>query len=149
MTTILLLFLLLPSGDFDRLKTLVGEWEATSPEGKARVTYQLISNGTALMETVYKEGDNMVTIYHPDGDTILATHYCSIGNQPRMRAPKSASADSITFHFVDVSNVHGGEHGHISGLVIKFKDADHVTEEWTYRDKDKEGSSVFNLRRVK
>src|SRR5579862_6191682 len=40
------------AGGFDRLKTLVGEWEATPESGKAFIsTIRAVSNGTALEET--------------------------------------------------------------------------------------------------
>lgn len=132
--------------DFDRLKSLAGEWEATTSEGKSRVVYQVISNGTALMETIVNE--NMVTIYHPDGGATLMTHYCGAGNQPRMRAQASAG-NTITFKFVDVANLKDRSEGHMTGLVIKFVDANHVTQEWTWKAGGKETTSTFNLQRVK
>jgi hypothetical protein len=138
----------LSGSDFDKLKTLVGEWEGTSPEGKSRITFQLISNGTALMETLGADSENMVTIYHRDGDTILMTHYCAIGNQPRMRARDSGGGNSINFQLVDTSNLKESV-GHMQRLVIKFQDADRVVEEWTWKDKGEEKTSVFQLRRVK
>ena len=153
---ILVLFLVLSGthggavsgNDFDRMKTLVGQWESTGLEGKVRIAFELISNGTALMETVGAGSENMVSIYHPDGECVLMTHYCSAGNQPRMRAEKSGG-DSITFQFVDVSNLKGSEHGYMRRLVIKFQDADHVIEQWTWKENGQEKVSVFNLRRIK
>lgn len=131
--------------DFDRMKALAGEWEATTPEGKTRVTFQLISNGTALMETMVRE--NMVSVYHPDGNSIMMTHYCAAGNQPRMRAQVSRG-DTLAFEFVDVANVKGAE-GHMLRLVFKFQDANHMTEEWTWKEGGKETAATFQLQRVK
>jgi hypothetical protein len=54
---------------WESLKTLQGEWEGVY-EGsmKTRVGYRLVSNGTALMETlVSPESGDMVTMYHADG----------------------------------------------------------------------------------
>lgn len=132
--------------DFDKMKALVGEWEATSPEGKHRITFQLVSEGSAVMESVSRE--SMVTMYHRDGDSILMTHYCAAGNQPRMRA-KAAQGDSIAFQFVDAANLKAVSDGHMHRLVIKFLDKDHVIEEWTWTAGGKETVSVFDLRRVK
>ncbi|MFY9608681.1 MAG: hypothetical protein WAU45_08725, partial [Blastocatellia bacterium] len=115
--------------DFDRMKTLVGQWDATGPEGKTRITFQLISEGTALMETLVNE--SMVTVYHPDGEAVSMTHYCAAGNQPRMRA-QGSKGESIAFQFVDAANLKGSSDGHMKRLVIKFHDADHITEEWTW-----------------
>lgn len=132
--------------DFDRLKALAGDWEATTPEVKTRVTYRLISNDTALMETIVSE--NMVTVYHPDGDAVLMTHYCAVGNQPRMRAQGSGNG-AIAFQYVDAANLKSPNEGHMQRLVIKFQDADHVTEEWTWKEDGKETPSVSHLQRVK
>src|SRR3990172_8832414 len=74
---------------FDKLKTLVGEWEGQSEDGvPSRASYQLISGGTALMETYEPGGEPaMVTIYAVDGDRVALTHYCTANNQPRMESP--------------------------------------------------------------
>jgi len=133
--------------DFDRMKSLVGEWESSGTEGKTRVRYELISNGTALMETIISE--NMVTIYHPDGEATLMTHYCAIGNQPRMRAQSSRGGDTIAFQFVDVANLKKADEGHMRRLVIKFQDKDHLTQDWTWRENGKEVKTTFRLQRVK
>lgn len=133
-------------GSFDRIKALVGEWEATTSEGKTRVTYQLISNGTALLETIVSE--NMVTVYHPDGDSVMMTHYCAVGNQPRMRAQASGNGP-LVFQYLDTANLKAPTDGHMYRLVIKFQDANHVTQEWTWKEDGKETTSTFNLQRVK
>jgi hypothetical protein len=137
------------SSDFDRLKTLVGEWEANSPEGKSAISFQLTANGTALMETLTTGPTTMVTLYHPDGDGTMMTHYCAIGNQPRMRAQRTSDGKSITFNFVDAANLKDASAGHMSRLVIRLQDADNIIEEWTWKENGKEQISSFNLRRVK
>jgi hypothetical protein len=152
---ILVLFLLFcglipgAGSDFDRMKSLAGKWEATHPEGKSTFTYQLVSNGNALLESMQTGNETMMSVYHPDGDSVLMTHYCAIGNQPRMRAQKSTTGDAITFKFVDVSNAKDTQPGHMSELVIKFKDADHVVQEWTFSNKGQDSTTTFNLTRVK
>ena len=77
------------------------------------------------------------------------THYCSVGNQPRMRAQKSSDGKSITFQFVDAGNLKDNASGHMSRLVIKFQDADNVLEQWTWKEKGEEQTTAFSLRRVK
>jgi hypothetical protein len=76
------------------------------------------------------------------------THYCGAGNQPRMRA-QASFGNTITFKFVDVTNLKDRSEGHMTGLVIKFVDANHVTQEWTWKADGKETTSTFNLQRVK
>src|SRR5262249_7934091 len=37
---------------FDKLKSLVGQWEATTDKGKITTTYELVGGGSALLERV-------------------------------------------------------------------------------------------------
>lgn len=76
------------SGNFDKLKSLEGKWEGTSPDGNAvEISYNLMSRGTALVEMLQPAAEpGMVTVYHMDGEKLMMTHYCSAGNQPRMVA---------------------------------------------------------------
>lgn len=74
------------------------------------------------------------------------THYCSVGNQPRMRA-STTEANSITFTFVDGTNMKS-EDPHMHNLVIRWKDADHIVQEWTMWAEGKDTPPVvFNLER--
>ena len=86
------------------MKSLVGAWKGTAEGKPVSVTYALVSNGTALMETLDGDHDTtMITMYAPDGAGLLATHYCAAGNQPRMRATGCPDGRSLAFEFVDVS----------------------------------------------
>src|SRR5215218_10052120 len=69
---------------FEQLKKLAGDWEATMSEGgKVTVRYKVTSGGSAVVETIMPGAEHeMVTVIHPDGDSILLTHYCMLGNQP-------------------------------------------------------------------
>lgn len=138
---------------FDRMKTLAGEWEGNLGGGATgRATYKLVSNGTALLETIYGEehSDGMITVYHADGESLLATHYCAVGNQPRLRAILTAGkTDALTFRLVDVSNVKPSQESQMNGLVVRFEDADHFTQEWTATEKGKTTTSMFRWTRKK
>jgi pimeloyl-ACP methyl ester carboxylesterase len=68
------------------------------------VSYRLISGESALVED-WEAGTphETETVFHPDHADLLLVHYCAQGNQPRLRAT-SATADSVTFSFVDATN---------------------------------------------
>lgn len=138
------------SAGFERLKTLVGEWQGKTSEGhSANISYQLISNGSALMETVTTPGEpNMVTIYHPDGDKLMMTHYCSAGSQPRMRAAvPTGEIKSLNFVFIDGANLEKHNGAHMHSLTVTFVDKDHITQEWIWRDAGKDVQAKFVLER--
>jgi hypothetical protein len=137
---------------FERMKSLVGEWEGKSLDGNsAKVSYTLVSDNSALMERLAMGGESeMVTMYHPDGDQMMMTHYCSAHNQPRMRSQKpSMEMKSIVFDLVDVTNLSTPDAGHMRKLVLTITDQDHFTQEWTWREKGKDGTVVIRFERKK
>ena len=79
-------FHLFADSGLDKIKSLVGEWETTTADGKSgTVKYELISNGTAVEERLGMHEEEMVTIYHMNGDKLMMTHYCAFNNQPRLK----------------------------------------------------------------
>ncbi len=138
--------------DFEKMKSLVGEWQGKSLDGhSAKVSYTLVSNNSALMERLAMGGESeMVTMYHPDGDHLMMTHYCSAQNQPRMRSQKGSSeVKSLVFDLVDVTNLSTPDAGYMRRLVLTFVDQDHLTQEWTWSEKGKDGTVVIRLERKK
>ncbi len=134
---------------WEKLKTLVGEWTGAD----VRLSYELVSGGTGLLETMNSGHDeNMITVYHLDGNRILATHYCSAGNQPRMAAVGlSPDGRRLTFGFVDATNV-GADSEVMKGLVVTFESADRLTQSWTSTTrtgKDQVGTFTYSRVRQK
>jgi hypothetical protein len=141
-----------PSAGFERMKSLVGEWTGKSGDGKpVTISYALVSDGSALMEKLgMAHESDMVTLYHPDGDGLMMTHYCSAHNQPRMRAGKvSPESRRIAFDFLDATNLASPDAGHMHRLVVTFEDRNRIVQEWTWREKGKEKIETFTLERKK
>jgi hypothetical protein len=137
---------------FEKLKSLVGEWEGKAQDGRQlNVTYQIVSGGSALIETLQSANEpSMVTLYHLDGDRLMATHYCSAGNQPRMLAqPTAGELKDLDFKFVDVTNLAKPRAGHMRNLAVTFEDKDHIKQVWTFRMDGKDEKTTFNLERKK
>ncbi len=134
------------------LKALAGEWEGTLGPNKANVIYTIVSGGSVVMESMKMPAPepDMVTMYHRDGAGLVATHYCSMGNQPRMRAAEGAAdAKSIRFRFADITNLSKPDGGHIRHLTITFEDANHFTQNWTSFANGKEQTETFKWTRKK
>ncbi len=92
--------------------------------------------------------EDMISMFHLDGpDKLLLTHYCSAGNQPRMQASVSPDGKTLTFHYVDATNLDGPDAGHMQTMVLTLLDDNHHTEEWTFVNHGKEMKEVFDLRR--
>lgn len=140
-----------PAG-FEQLKSLVGKWRTTEGDkAGATVTWQLTANGSTLMETMDCMGQPMISMYHPDNQNVMMTHYCAAQNQPRMRADPFKPGDkSITFNFLDATNLPDANAGYMHNLIITFIDADHMNEAWTFWKDGKEAQTVtLKYERVK
>ena len=124
---------------FARLKTLVGKWEANTGSGKARLSYELVSGDTALVERESAEGmPGMMTVYHLDGGRLLLTHYCMAGNQPRMQARSyDAASGELDFRFLDATNLASPNEGHMHNVKIRFVDDNHVASAWQFYENGK------------
>jgi hypothetical protein len=132
---------------FARLVALSGEWEGQ--QGIAgTLTYTLTANGTALMEVMRPAGSApMITMFSVDGDRLVATHYCSAGNQPQMTTGPiaSASSSSLEFSLVRVTGLKTPGDWHNTRLAVILEDADHLTQRWSYEDHGKIGTNVFHF----
>jgi len=141
-----------PMSGFDRLKTLVGTWEARGPQGKTLTNIiRLVSNGTALEETFQSaEDDQMVTLYTPNGKGLALNHYCATGNQPRMETP-AVTGDQKEFEFslTGIANLANPNAGHMRHLLIQVADQDHFTEKWTWRENGKDLAHTIHFKRTK
>lgn len=68
---------------------LQGRWVMEGPEGPAYTEFALTSSGSAVRETMFPGTPHeMINMYALDGNSLVLTHYCAGGNQPRMRAER-------------------------------------------------------------
>jgi hypothetical protein len=139
-----------PRKSFDKLKSLAGAWQGKTSDGQpVDVTFRVTSGGSALMSEIMGKED-MISMFHLDGDRLLMTHYCSAGNQPRMKATASPDGRMLRFDFIDATNLASPEAGHMQRVIFTFPDADHHTEEWFFVQDGKETAHQrFNLERKK
>ncbi len=130
-----------PSPEFLQIKTLVGSWEGThSTEGKPEpvsVKYKLTSGGTAIVETLFPgTPKEMVSVYYDQDGKLQMTHYCMLGNQPRM-AVDQANSQNLKFNLIENSGINVGKDPHMHALNIEFKDKDHIIQKWTMYENGK------------
>jgi hypothetical protein len=134
---------------FEKLISLVGEWEGTNTAGHVKATYTMVSGGTALMERLQSANEpEMITLYSLDGDHLRMTHYCSAGNQPQMKTATITELNgALTFQAYQVTGLKTPNDGHMTGLTLMMPDKDHFTQQWTYREKGKAQADVFKFTR--
>lgn len=122
---------------FAQLKSLAGNWEATTGKGKSRARYEVVSGGSAVIEHFDSDdlgpGNAMVTVYYLDGDRLQLTHYCMAHNQPHMQAESFDNATGeLRFAFVNATGLSGPEAGHMHNATFRFIDADHFSTDWQF-----------------
>ena len=106
---------------FERLKGLAGTWEATE-KGSARkftAEYTVTGGGQVVMEVL----GGMTTAYHLDKGTLVLTHYCGAGNQPRMRIKAIENGGRhVVFEMYDITNLKAPDAYRSTSLDVQFKD---------------------------
>lgn len=127
----------------DRMKSLEGDWEPVKPDdhfkaGQSVLQYRLIGGGSAVVETIMPGSPmEMLSVYHRDGDQLVMTHYCCVGNQPKMKARQGKDQNEIVFEFVGGTNVDPAKDAHIHGGTLRFLGPDHIQSEWEFYVKGK------------
>ena len=134
----------------DRFKSMVGTWEGKSLKGQtSEVKYELVAGGTAVMAESHMISEDMTSMFYVDGDRLLMTHFCPSGNQPRMQATISPDLKTVSFDFIDATNLPSPQAGHMHRTVYLFSDADHYSEEWTWKQDGKDAIFHYEMQRKK
>ena len=136
----------------DQMKQLSGIWETVDDKGHSTVVavFSVTSGGTAVREILFPGGQHeMTNLYHMDGPTMVMTHYCTQGNQPRLRAVADKPG-TIDFKLDSVTNMTSPGQMYMGGLTIVVRDPDTIEERWVAFQNDKVGEhEVFVLKRKK
>ncbi len=146
---------------FERLKELAGAWEGSASgeggeaEAEADATGQVVhefevtASGHVLMERMGPDTDyEMVNMYHLDGADLVLTHYCSAGNQPRMKFNAATSEPNrLVFDFDGGTNLETTS-SHIHSAEIRLPGKDRLDSAWMAHEGDEEvGTMTFHLKR--
>src|SRR5260370_38574678 len=117
---------------FVKLKTLAGSWEGTYEGKPGQASLRVTSMGNAIVHEMRGDGpENPITMLYLDGDRLLLTHYCDVGNRPRMVGKLSPDGKTVEFNFLDVANYSSQQGGHMEHAVFTILDANQHTEDWT------------------
>ncbi len=116
---------------FERMKALAGTWvkadKAGKPTDEVVSIIRVTAGGSAVHETLFPgQPMEMISVYHLDGADLLMTHYCALGNQPRVKADPASPADRIEFKFVGGTNLDVNKDMHMHDATLIFHDADHI-----------------------
>lgn len=120
---------------FEAIKKLAGDWVENGKDGKPGdkvvSSFRVTASGTVVEETLFPGSDHeMVTMYHLDGADLVLTHYCTLGNQPKMRAESGAEPNRVVFKFVSGTNLKSEAENHMHQATLTLTDDNHFQAEW-------------------
>jgi hypothetical protein len=115
----------------ERLKKLAGTWVEADKDGKPTdkvvSVIKVTAAGSAVHETLFPgQPHEMISVYHRDGEDLVMTHYCALGNQPRMKADPKSPPNQLRFQFAGGTNLDPAKDMHMHEGTITFVDEDHI-----------------------
>ena len=99
-----------PEQAFGAIKSLKGDWHgpaAMKGMPPSHSVFRVTAGGSAVEETIFPGSPmEMLSVYHMDKGNLLMTHYCAIGNQPRMKLnAKKSTPQELVFDFDGGTNL--------------------------------------------
>jgi hypothetical protein len=128
-----------------RVKALAGTWEKQDPDGNLATTqFTVTSAGSVVREIMFPGSPHeMTNMYRMDGDELVVTHFCAVGNQPTMEAelddPHQHPANELHFHLDEVDNYTTAQGSYMGELALKFVSPTEFHQIWTSTENGKLG----------
>jgi hypothetical protein len=119
---------------FERLVALKGDWvNADAPagsQGTIVASYRVTAGGSTVIETLMPgQAEEMITVYYKEGGKIALTHYCMLGNQPRMRATE-LQGNVLSFEYIGGDNIDPRHDMHMHSVAFTFVSPDELRTDW-------------------
>jgi hypothetical protein len=142
--------------ELEALKKLVGTWQGKAKmmgdkEMPVTIVYESTAGGSAVLERLFPGTPHeMVSVYTAEGgDKVVMTHYCAMGNHPKMTL-KKADAKSLAFEMSGTDGLGSASEPHMHAMTVSFVDGDHIREVWTsFAGGVKKEDKAFELARKK
>jgi hypothetical protein len=134
------------------LSKLVGTWQGSADMGgktvPVTITYAATAGGSAIVEHLFPGTPHeMLSVYTAEGDGLAMTHYCALGNHPKMTLKRS-DAHSLSFEAAGTEGLRSASEMHMHAMTVSWTDADHIRETWTsFADGRAKEEKVFELAR--
>ena len=108
---------------FASIKKLQGEWRGPAMMkgmSPSHSIFRITAGGSAVQETIFPGTKmEMLSVYHMDKGRLLMTHYCALGNQPRMKLNAGKStASELVFDFDGGTNLNPHRDAHMHSLTL-------------------------------
>ena len=121
---------------FKTIRKLIGHWGGINEDGQpAYIEYTPTANDTALVEEwTFHTGQTALTIYHMDGPTLMAMHYCPIGNQPRLDLKRQLPNGTLEFECVSATHLKSFKDPHEHAFDLRINDDGTLYRNETYME---------------
>lgn len=114
----------------DKIRGLVGTWDAPLGKDVMTDTFQPFAFDTAILAEEWLNGKQITsTVFYVVNGELRADHYCDYLNQPRYTAVPSLDPDVIDFQFREATNL-DTHPKHFHGTKWKIVDATHLVQDW-------------------
>jgi hypothetical protein len=115
----------------EKMKKLAGTWVEADKDGKPTdkivSVIKLTAGGSVVEETLFPgQPQEMVSMYHRDGADLVMTHFCVLGNQPRLKADPKSPSNQIRFLFAGGTNLDPTKDMHMHEGTLTFVDDNHI-----------------------
>src|SRR5271156_2238279 len=115
----------------EQMKKLAGTWLVADNDGKPTdkvgSIIKLTAGGSIVHETLFPgQPQEMVSVYTVEGPDLIMTHYCVLGNQPRLKADPNSSANQISFLFAGGGNLDPKKDRHMHDVTLTLADDNHI-----------------------
>ena len=98
----------------------------------------MIAGGSAVVEREFPGSpQEMISVYHFDGNKVMLNHYCMLGNQPRLRVRMGDEKDTLLFKFVSATNLASKDDAHMHEGKLEFIDKDNIRSTWVMFENNK------------
>jgi len=132
----------------EQVMSLAGTWESPDEKGEwgTGTVMSVSSGGSAVREVMFPGAPHeMTNVYHMDGGSLIMTHYCAQGNQPRLRCT-NAKPGELTFTSDSVTNMASPSEQYMGSMTLVITDKNNFEQRWKTHNATAEHSSELVLK---
>ena len=131
---------------FETFKGFEGKWGIRSGQKTLPIemTYEVGSKGSIVTEQFGKE----LSVFYRDGQSLLMTHFCNAGNQPRLRLRENTQPGFFEFQMFDITNLQSADADHVERVIYRIIDGKTINLQIVWKNGNSEQSEKYTLTRL-
>ena len=131
---------------FETFRGFEGGWAIRSGRNSLpiQMTYEIGSKGSIVTEQFGKE----LSVFYRDGQSLLMTHFCNAGNQPRLRLRENGQPGVFEFEMFDITNLQSADADHVERVIYRIIDDKTMYLEIVWKNGKSEKTEKYTLTRL-